>query len=90
MFSSCWCSSGRQIMPKKICYRHSTNGIPLSHTFKTKVFKRDRSCDFCRQTINREQGSCCRVCKYTCHKECEVRYHHGVAVHVFTTSCSVV
>ncbi|XP_076324777.1 tensin-3-like isoform X3 [Tachypleus tridentatus] len=51
----------------------STNGVFLSHTFKTKVLKRGRSCDFCRQTINREHGSCCRVCKYTCHKECEVR-----------------
>ncbi|XP_021929255.1 tensin-2 isoform X5 [Zootermopsis nevadensis] len=41
-----------------------------SHTFRCKVFKRPRPCNLCHQPIH-HQGSCCRVCKYVCHKACE-------------------
>lgn len=43
-----------------------------SHTFRAKIFRKARPCDLCQQPIT-EQGSCCRVCKYACHRKCEVK-----------------
>nr|XP_032823670.1 tensin-3-like isoform X1 [Petromyzon marinus] len=43
---------------------------PNAHTFKAKSFKRPRVCGACRQPLG-QQGLCCRVCKYICHKKCE-------------------
>jgi len=40
------------------------------HAFKSKLFRRKRTCSVCHQSIN-TQGSSCRVCKYACHKSCE-------------------
>ncbi|XP_037068851.1 tensin-2-like [Pollicipes pollicipes] len=40
------------------------------HAFKSKLFRKKRTCNVCHQTIN-TQGSSCRVCKYACHKSCE-------------------
>ncbi|XP_076328967.1 tensin-3-like isoform X5 [Tachypleus tridentatus] len=69
MFNSCWCSNHNK--SKKICHHHPTDFL-ISHSFKTKVLRRTRLCDYCRQAIPRK-GSCCRVCKYTCHKKCEIK-----------------
>ncbi|XP_030754213.1 tensin-2-like isoform X3 [Sitophilus oryzae] len=41
-----------------------------SHAFRCKTFKKPRPCHLCHQPIINE-GSCCRVCKYVCHKVCE-------------------
>ncbi|KAG5891533.1 hypothetical protein JTB14_012590 [Gonioctena quinquepunctata] len=41
-----------------------------SHAFRCKTFKKPRPCHLCHQPILNE-GSCCRVCKYVCHKVCE-------------------
>ncbi|XP_045471532.1 tensin isoform X6 [Harmonia axyridis] len=41
-----------------------------NHTFRRKTFKKPRPCHLCHQPILHE-GSCCRVCKYVCHKVCE-------------------
>ncbi|XP_018326675.1 uncharacterized protein LOC108737967 [Agrilus planipennis] len=41
-----------------------------NHAFRCKVFKKPRPCHLCHQPIL-NQGSCCRVCKYVCHKVCE-------------------
>uniref|UniRef100_A0AAR5QJF2 Uncharacterized protein n=1 Tax=Dendroctonus ponderosae TaxID=77166 RepID=A0AAR5QJF2_DENPD len=41
-----------------------------SHAFRCKTFKKPRPCHLCHQPIINE-GSCCRVCKYVCHKICE-------------------
>ncbi|XP_068904129.1 tensin-1 isoform X9 [Tenebrio molitor] len=41
-----------------------------SHAFRCKTFKKPRPCHLCHQPIL-NQGSCCRVCKYVCHKVCE-------------------
>ncbi|XP_023238412.1 tensin-like isoform X6 [Centruroides sculpturatus] len=65
MFTSCW------------CHADSTNGKPAdiegqSHTFRAKIFRKARPCDLCQQPIT-EQGSCCRVCKYACHRKCEIK-----------------
>ncbi|XP_005998112.1 tensin-1 isoform X2 [Latimeria chalumnae] len=43
-----------------------------SHTFKVKSFKKVKPCAVCRQAITRE-GSTCRVCKLSCHKQCEAK-----------------
>ncbi|XP_023717089.1 tensin-1 isoform X4 [Cryptotermes secundus] len=48
-----------------------------SHTFRCKVFKRPRPCNLCHQPIH-HQGSCCRVCKYVCHKACENKHSYDV------------
>ncbi|XP_049815293.1 SH3 and cysteine-rich domain-containing protein 2-like [Schistocerca nitens] len=52
-----------------------------SHTFRCKVFKRPRPCNLCHQPIH-QQGSCCRVCKFVCHKACE----NKVSTSLLTTS----
>ncbi|GJQ86469.1 putative phosphotyrosine-binding protein [Trypoxylus dichotomus] len=41
-----------------------------NHAFRCKTFKKPRPCHLCHQPIF-NQGSCCRVCKYVCHKVCE-------------------
>ncbi|XP_059584543.1 tensin-3 isoform X5 [Alligator mississippiensis] len=43
-----------------------------SHTFRNKIFKKPKTCNICKQVID-SQGILCRVCKYSCHKECEVK-----------------
>ncbi|XP_043283567.1 tensin-3 isoform X13 [Venturia canescens] len=43
---------------------------PQCHVFRTKQLRRSRPCHLCHQSIIK-QASCCRVCKYTCHKTCE-------------------
>ncbi|XP_076304149.1 tensin-3-like isoform X3 [Tachypleus tridentatus] len=70
MLSYCWCSSGKDAKRRSRCYPGEIES--QSHTFKTKVYRRPRPCDLCRQPIH-DEGSCCRVCKYACHKECEGR-----------------
>ncbi|XP_063903482.1 tensin-1 isoform X11 [Zophobas morio] len=46
-----------------------------SHAFRCKTFKKPRPCHLCHQPILNE-GSCCRVCKYVCHKVCESKHSH--------------
>ncbi|KAF7247934.1 Tensin-2 [Varanus komodoensis] len=43
-----------------------------SHTFKSKNFKKPKTCNICKQGID-PQGLSCRVCKYACHKKCEAK-----------------
>ncbi|XP_046736668.1 tensin-1 isoform X8 [Diprion similis] len=43
---------------------------PQCHVFRTKQLRKSRPCHLCHQPVIK-QGSCCRVCKYTCHKACE-------------------
>ncbi|XP_011501349.1 PREDICTED: tensin-1 [Ceratosolen solmsi marchali] len=43
---------------------------PQCHVFRTKQLRRPRPCQLCHQAMVK-QASCCRVCKYTCHKACE-------------------
>ncbi|XP_077125505.1 tensin-3 isoform X3 [Ranitomeya variabilis] len=43
-----------------------------SHTFKEKYFRKSKPCSVCKQPVS-EQGISCRVCKYVCHKRCEVK-----------------
>ncbi|XP_030637585.1 tensin [Chanos chanos] len=43
-----------------------------SHTFKVKNFKKAKSCGVCRQAVTKE-GLVCRVCRFSCHKKCEVK-----------------
>ncbi|XP_070570204.1 tensin-1-like isoform X11 [Ptychodera flava] len=43
-----------------------------SHTFKLKTYRHPRDCDLCKQVIWSE-GVQCRVCKYACHKKCELK-----------------
>ncbi|XP_046961886.1 tensin-1 isoform X2 [Vanessa cardui] len=45
-------------------------GVAQAHAFRSKVFKKPRSCQWCHQLVH-NQGSCCRVCKYVCHTGCE-------------------
>nr|XP_022919173.1 tensin-like isoform X4 [Onthophagus taurus] len=47
-----------------------SNSPGPSHAFRCKTFKKPRPCHLCHQPIF-NQGSCCRVCKYVCHKVCE-------------------
>ncbi|CAK1549910.1 unnamed protein product [Leptosia nina] len=44
-------------------------GVGQSHAFRSKTFKKPRSCHWCHQPVY--NGSCCRVCKYVCHTTCE-------------------
>ncbi|XP_058870958.1 tensin-3-like isoform X5 [Acipenser ruthenus] len=43
-----------------------------SHTFKTKTFKKPKTCATCKQVINKD-GVSCRVCRFACHKKCETK-----------------
>ncbi|XP_041101290.1 tensin-3-like isoform X2 [Polyodon spathula] len=43
-----------------------------SHTFKTKTFKKPKTCVTCKQVINKD-GVSCRVCRLACHKKCETK-----------------
>ncbi|XP_048508217.1 tensin-3 isoform X12 [Athalia rosae] len=43
---------------------------PQCHIFRTKQLRKSRPCHLCHQPIIK-QASCCRVCKYICHKACE-------------------
>ncbi|XP_040289460.1 tensin-3 isoform X3 [Bufo bufo] len=43
-----------------------------SHTFKQKYFKKSKPCSVCKQPVS-DQGISCRVCKYVCHKRCEIK-----------------
>ncbi|KAM3929739.1 tensin-3 isoform 2-T2 [Leptodactylus fuscus] len=43
-----------------------------THTFKQKKFRKSKPCSVCRQPV-KEQGISCRVCKFVCHKRCEVQ-----------------
>ncbi|XP_046469840.1 tensin-3 isoform X10 [Neodiprion pinetum] len=43
---------------------------PQCHVFRTKQLRKSRPCHLCHQPVIK-QASCCRVCKYTCHKACE-------------------
>ncbi|XP_033855696.3 tensin-3-like isoform X1 [Acipenser ruthenus] len=43
-----------------------------SHTFKTKTFKKPKTCATCKQVINKD-GVSCRVCRLACHKKCETK-----------------
>ncbi|XP_052125905.1 tensin-1 isoform X4 [Frankliniella occidentalis] len=49
------------------------DGESQNHVFRAKVFKKPRPCHLCHQPIH-QLGSCCRVCKYVCHKACESKY----------------
>ncbi|XP_063977384.1 tensin-1 isoform X13 [Diachasmimorpha longicaudata] len=43
---------------------------PQCHIFRTKQLRKPRPCHLCHQPMIK-QASCCRVCKYLCHKTCE-------------------
>ncbi|XP_024935533.1 tensin isoform X15 [Cephus cinctus] len=43
---------------------------PQCHVFRVKQLRNQRLCHLCHQPIIK-QASCCRVCKYICHKACE-------------------
>ncbi|XP_018376704.1 PREDICTED: tensin-3 isoform X10 [Trachymyrmex cornetzi] len=43
---------------------------PQCHVFRTKQLRKPRPCHLCHQAVIK-QASCCRVCKYICHKTCE-------------------
>uniref|UniRef100_A0ABD2VU35 Phorbol-ester/DAG-type domain-containing protein n=1 Tax=Trichogramma kaykai TaxID=54128 RepID=A0ABD2VU35_9HYME len=43
---------------------------PQSHVFRAKRLRRPRVCQLCHQSVIK-QASCCRVCKFICHKACE-------------------
>ncbi|XP_026329297.1 tensin-2 isoform X4 [Hyposmocoma kahamanoa] len=45
-------------------------GVAQAHAFRSKTFRKPRPCHWCHQPVH-NQGSCCRVCKYVCHKACE-------------------
>ncbi|CAB3376138.1 Hypothetical predicted protein [Cloeon dipterum] len=53
-------------------------GQVQQHAFKKKVLRRAQPCHLCHQPVSR-QASCCRVCKYVCHEECESRHNGSVA-----------
>ncbi|RZF37876.1 hypothetical protein LSTR_LSTR007729 [Laodelphax striatellus] len=59
-----------------------------NHAFRSKVFKKPRPCHLCHQPIH-HQGSCCRVCKYVCHKTCEtkIRVQHICIRYAFVCVC---
>ncbi|XP_066487515.1 tensin-3 isoform X2 [Tiliqua scincoides] len=46
--------------------------VSNSHTFKSKTFKKPKTCNICKQGID-HQGILCRVCRYACHKKCEAK-----------------
>ncbi|KAM9123347.1 tensin-1 isoform 2-T2 [Pangshura tecta] len=45
---------------------------PSSHTFTVKSFKRVKPCGICGQAITGE-GSACRGCRLSCHRNCEAK-----------------
>ncbi|EFN75256.1 hypothetical protein EAI_12408 [Harpegnathos saltator] len=47
---------------------------PQCHVFRTKQLRKPRPCHLCHQAVIK-QASCCRVCKYICHKTCEDKGH---------------
>ncbi|XP_050309456.1 tensin-3 isoform X3 [Anthonomus grandis grandis] len=75
---SCLCNQEKKKTPTisppihLLLKNEETGGITQtpSHAFRCKTFKKPRPCHLCHQPIINE-GSCCRVCKYVCHKVCE-------------------
>ncbi|XP_076270868.1 focal adhesion protein tensin isoform X7 [Rhynchophorus ferrugineus] len=75
---SCLCNQEKKKSPNisppiHLLLKNDDNGIVAqgpSHAFRCKTFKKPRPCHLCHQPIINE-GSCCRVCKYVCHKVCE-------------------
>nr|XP_033334106.1 tensin-3 isoform X6 [Megalopta genalis] len=49
---------------------------PQCHVFRTKQLRKPRPCHLCHQAVIK-QASCCRVCKYICHKTCEDKHNGG-------------
>ncbi|XP_033209428.1 tensin-3 isoform X6 [Belonocnema kinseyi] len=43
---------------------------PQCHVFRTKKLRKPRPCQLCHQAVIK-QASCCRACKFICHKSCE-------------------
>ncbi|XP_075068771.1 tensin-3 isoform X2 [Mixophyes fleayi] len=43
-----------------------------SHTFKQKYFTKSKPCSVCKHPVS-DHGISCRVCKYVCHKRCEIK-----------------
>ncbi|XP_066256869.1 tensin-2 isoform X6 [Euwallacea similis] len=75
---SCLCNQEKKRAPTisppihLLLKNEDSSGIPQTpnHAFRRKTFKKPRPCHLCHQPIINE-GSCCRVCKYVCHKVCE-------------------
>ncbi|KYQ52889.1 hypothetical protein ALC60_07967 [Trachymyrmex zeteki] len=53
---------------------------PQCHVFRTKQLRKPRPCHLCHQAVIK-QASCCRVCKYICHKTCEDKYSYVTLAH---------
>ncbi|GCC22570.1 tensin-3-like isoform X2 [Chiloscyllium punctatum] len=60
-----------QVQGKKHLMEKPEELVSSSHTFKSKTFKKPKTCSICKQLISSSQGLSCRVCKYACHKKCE-------------------
>ncbi|XP_057652039.1 tensin-1 isoform X20 [Diorhabda carinulata] len=79
---SCLCHQEKKKTPPisppiHLLLKNEENGGSLSqgHAFRCKTFRKPRPCHLCHQPILNE-GSCCRVCKYVCHKVCESKHAH--------------
>ncbi|XP_066256870.1 tensin-1 isoform X7 [Euwallacea similis] len=80
---SCLCNQEKKRAPTisppihLLLKNEDSSGIPQTpnHAFRRKTFKKPRPCHLCHQPIINE-GSCCRVCKYVCHKVCESKHTH--------------
>ncbi|XP_047516313.1 tensin isoform X2 [Pieris napi] len=53
-------------------------GVAQAHAFRSKTFKKPRSCHWCHQPVY--NGLCCRVCKYVCHTTCENKVSEAVHI----------
>ncbi|XP_022112452.2 tensin isoform X3 [Pieris rapae] len=53
-------------------------GVAQAHAFRSKTFKKPRSCHWCHQPVH--NGLCCRVCKYVCHTTCENKVSEAVHI----------
>ncbi|XP_056635668.1 tensin-1 isoform X9 [Diorhabda sublineata] len=96
---SCLCHQEKKKTPPisppiHLLLKNEENGGSLSqgHAFRCKTFRKPRPCHLCHQPILNE-GSCCRVCKYVCHKVCEskeaaLRYT-DTSWHIFNQSRKV-
>ncbi|CAL1546261.1 unnamed protein product, partial [Lymnaea stagnalis] len=44
----------------------------LRHSFRLYHFRRPHRCFVCKQLVY-NQGSACQVCRYICHRKCELQ-----------------
>ncbi|XP_047516314.1 tensin isoform X3 [Pieris napi] len=73
-----WSRDQRTVISPPLEAVAQKEGVAQAHAFRSKTFKKPRSCHWCHQPVY--NGLCCRVCKYVCHTTCENKVSEAVHI----------